>query len=113
MVIILCVLRLIILMVLIILISVLITVFIFIIVVLLLFSLLILLVLLILLILLRCNRRIIFGRFFVRSSKSDAGWLTPVKELLGDMAENLQADCVQSRQAFLVRHCPCMKTHYE
>ncbi|MBS6819252.1 MAG: hypothetical protein KH227_08745 [Ruminococcus bicirculans] len=52
-------------------------------------------------------------RFFVRASKSDAGWLTPVKELLGDMAENLQADCVQSRQAFLVRHCPCMKTHYE
>ncbi|WP_455522218.1 hypothetical protein, partial [Ruminococcus sp.] len=29
------------------------------------------------------------------------------KGFLGNMTENLQADCVQSRQAGFVRGCPC------
>ena len=36
-------------------------------------------------------------QFFVRLPKFDAGWLAPVKENLGDMTENWQADDVQRR----------------
>ena len=36
-------------------------------------------------------------RFFVRLPKFDAGRLTPFKENLGNMTENMQADSVQRR----------------
>ena len=36
-------------------------------------------------------------QFFVRLPKFDAGWLAPVKENVGDMTENWQADGVQRR----------------
>ena len=44
-------------------------------------------------------------RFLVRLHKKLAGILTYVKRFLCDMTENMQADDVQSRQAFFVRCC--------
>jgi hypothetical protein len=35
--------------------------------------------------------------------KFDAGLLAQVKEKLGNLTENMQADCAQSRQAVFVR----------
>ena len=39
-------------------------------------------------------------------SETSAGILSYGKEFLGNMTENLQADCVQSRQTLFVRYCP-------
>ena len=49
-------------------------------------------------------------RFFGRSHRNSAGILSYVKGFLCDMAENRQADCVQSPQAGFVRCCPCNVT---
>ena len=45
-------------------------------------------------------------RNFVRLPKFDTGLLAQGKENLGNMTEFMQADCVQSRQAVVVRCCP-------
>gem|GEM_PF-378587 len=45
-------------------------------------------------------------RFFGRLPRNSAGILPYGKGFLGNMAENLHADCVQSRQAGFVRCCP-------
>ena len=44
-------------------------------------------------------------RFFVRVHKFDAGGLTPGKENLCAMTENMQADDVQRRKPRVVRCC--------
>ena len=44
-------------------------------------------------------------KFFVRLPKFSAGLLAQVKENLGNMAENLQADGVQRRKPLVVRYC--------
>ncbi len=45
-------------------------------------------------------------RFFGRLPRNSAGILPYGKGFLGNMTENLHADCVQSRQAGFVRCCP-------
>ncbi|MDY3656170.1 MAG: hypothetical protein SO054_08475 [Ruminococcus callidus] len=45
-------------------------------------------------------------RFFGRLPRNSAGILPYGKGFLGNMTENLHADCVQSRQAGFVRYCP-------
>ena len=44
-------------------------------------------------------------RFFGRLPRNSAGILPYGKGFLGNMTENLHADCVQSRQAGFVRCC--------
>ena len=44
-------------------------------------------------------------RFFGRLHRNSAGILSYGKGFLGNMTENLHADCVQSRQAGFVRGC--------
>ena len=44
-------------------------------------------------------------RFFDRLPRNSAGILPYGKGFLGNMTENLHADCVQSRQTLFVRYC--------
>ena len=50
-------------------------------------------------------------RFFGRLPRNSAGILPYGKGFLGNMTENLHADCVQSRQAGFVRCCPKKTVH--